>query len=168
MHWNGEKRAGHPALPCIRELDASDPGQDVDSHRRNANLIYDLLISKCLCVDPIVLKGGNQTSSGLPRDEGSSAVSCGPKHQGLWCSGAVHTSLPRSRRQSNTQPEIRLRVVTVLCNVGFPPWLISSANSTNSHAAAKMASSACSCQNSMSNERSGNPCSTSRVFHTES
>jgi hypothetical protein len=35
------------------------------------------------------------------------------------------------------------------------PWLISSANSTISHAAAKMASSPCSCQNSMSNERSG-------------
>ena len=51
--------------------------------------------------------------------------------------------------------------------MGFLPWLISSANSTISHAAAKMASSPCSCQNSMSKERSGNPRSTSRVFHDQ-
>jgi hypothetical protein len=54
---------------------------------------------------------------------------------------------------------------SVLCSVGFLPRLPSSANSTISHAAAKMASSPCSCQNSMSNDRSGNPPSTSRVFH---
>jgi hypothetical protein len=73
-----------------------------------------------------------------------------------------------SRPRSNTEPQIRLRVVTVLCNVGFLPCLTSSANSTISHAAAKMASSPCSCQNSMSNVRSGNPPSTRRVLQFES
>jgi len=69
--------------------------------------------------------------------------------------------------KSRTPPQTRLRVVAVLCSVGFLPWLVSSANSTNSHAAAKMASSPCSCQNAMSNERSGKLPSTSRVFQTE-
>ena len=75
----------------------------------------------------------------------------------------THTSKPNAARHdcethrpSSLPPEIRLRVVAVLCSVGFLPWLTSSASSTSSHAAAKMASSPCSCQNSISNERCGN------------
>jgi len=41
--------------------------------------------------------------------------------------------------------------------MGFLPWLSSSANTTNSRAAAKIASSPCSCQNSMSNCRTNDP-----------
>src|ERR1017187_1022062 len=67
--------------------------------------------------------------------------------------------------RSDTRPRIHSRCVTVLCSVGFRPYLISSANSTISHAAEKMASSPCSCQNSMSNSRSGKLPSTRRVFH---
>ena len=76
------------------------------------------------------------------------------------------TSLLRTRLPS-LRPQIRLRVVAVLCSAGFLPFLTSSAGSTSSQAAAKIASSPCSCQNSISNERSGNPSSTSRVFHAE-
>src|ERR1035438_6370757 len=67
--------------------------------------------------------------------------------------------------RSDTRPRIHSRCVTVLCSVGFRPCLISSANSTISHAAEKIASVPCSCQNSMSNSRSGKLPSTSRVFH---
>jgi hypothetical protein len=69
--------------------------------------------------------------------------------------------------QSSTQLQSRLRCVAVLCSLGFLPWLVSSASSTISHAAAKIASSPCSCQNSMSNERSGKAPCTSRVFQFE-
>ncbi len=48
MHWNTEEAAGDSLLPCTRELDASDLGQNVDSHTRNTNLIHNLLFTECL------------------------------------------------------------------------------------------------------------------------
>src|ERR1039457_5395637 len=67
--------------------------------------------------------------------------------------------------RSDTRPRVHSRCVTVLCSVGFRPCLVSSANSTISHAAEKIASVPCSCQNSTSNSRSGKLPSTRRVFH---
>src|SRR5690242_17398513 len=55
-YGNAKKSALHPSLPCICELDASDPCENVDADRSNADLIHDALLGECFRRDPIVLE----------------------------------------------------------------------------------------------------------------
>ena len=62
--------AFYAILPCLRKANSGNAGQDVDTHRVDADLIYQARLAESICGDAIVIERCTELSESIKETNG--------------------------------------------------------------------------------------------------